>query len=66
MQLKSQTICCPHCGHHQKVELDASCGDQEFYNDCRVCCNPIHMRMHINDQRHMIELYVDGDDEQLY
>jgi hypothetical protein len=24
------------------------------------------MRLHINDQRHMIELYVDGDDEQLY
>ncbi|QWL05999.1 CPXCG motif-containing cysteine-rich protein [Shewanella indica] len=59
-------MCCPHCGHHQKVELDASGGDQEFYNDCRVCCNPIHMRLHINDQRHMIELYVDGDDEQLY
>ena len=41
----SKRIVCPHCGHHTRVELDASQGDQEFYEDCMACCNPIHLRL---------------------
>ncbi|QSX35330.1 CPXCG motif-containing cysteine-rich protein [Shewanella avicenniae] len=64
--MKRQTICCPYCGHHQAVELDTSQGDQEFYNDCHICCNPIHVTMHIDHQHQTIKLHVDADDEQYY
>ena len=66
MRIKQQTIACPHCGHHQRIELDATAGDQEFYDDCRICCNPIHIRLHVDEANRKIELRVDGDDEQLY
>ncbi|MFQ6370923.1 CPXCG motif-containing cysteine-rich protein [Shewanella sp. YIC-542] len=64
--MKQQTICCPHCGHQQTLDIDTSNGDQEFYSDCRICCNPIHIRVHIDHQLQRIELHVDADDEQFY
>ena len=39
IEYTSKRIVCPHCGHHTRVELDASQGDQEFYEDCMACCN---------------------------
>ncbi|ABO23901.1 CPXCG motif-containing cysteine-rich protein [Shewanella loihica] len=66
MKIFDKVICCPHCGHHQHINLDISCGDQDYYDDCRVCCNPIHFRTHIDDSRQKIEVYVDSDDEQYY
>ncbi|WP_025823430.1 CPXCG motif-containing cysteine-rich protein [Shewanella marina] len=60
------TISCPHCGHHQYIDIDASGGDQEYYDDCRICCNAIHMRVHVDDLHKKIELHVDSDDEQIY
>lgn len=66
MKLISKTISCPHCGNNQKVELDTSDGDQDYYQDCRICCNPIHMRLHLDQARKCAQLYIDSDDEQIY
>ena len=66
MRLLSRSISCPHCGHHQHLTIDASCGDQEYYDDCRICCNPIHIKMHLDDSRRTIQLFIDSDDEQIY
>lgn len=66
MKLISKTISCPHCGHNQKVDLDTSGGDQDYYQDCRICCNPIHMRLHLDQARKCAQLYIDSDDEQIY
>lgn len=40
IEYTSKRIVCPHCGHHTRVELDASQGDQEFYEDCRLAATP--------------------------
>ncbi|MCG9696633.1 CPXCG motif-containing cysteine-rich protein [Shewanella sp. Isolate11] len=66
MKIIDKVISCPHCGHHQHINIDTSSGDQEYYDDCQICCNPIHMRMHIDPQHHKVELYIDADDEQVY
>ncbi|OUL56859.1 CPXCG motif-containing cysteine-rich protein [Pseudoalteromonas ulvae] len=63
---KMQSISCPHCGHHVFVEIDTTCGDQDYFEDCSACCNPIHLNMHINDLHNTIELHVDSDDEQVF
>ena len=32
---------CPHCGESNEVSLDPGSGsDQEYVEDCQVCCRP--------------------------
>ncbi|GAA4880852.1 CPXCG motif-containing cysteine-rich protein [Ferrimonas pelagia] len=59
-------IICPHCGHHTRVDVDSSGGDQEFYQDCSACCSPIHLRLHIDELHQQVQLFIDADDEQNY
>jgi transcription elongation factor Elf1 len=40
-QLTEKTIECPYCGEPLEVLLDASDLDQEYIEDCQVCCKPI-------------------------
>ncbi len=66
MELKRVKITCPHCGHPMRVEVDYSNGDQDYYEDCANCCNPVHLNLHIDDLRHKVAVAISGDDEQLY
>ncbi|MDN4501421.1 CPXCG motif-containing cysteine-rich protein [Alteromonadaceae bacterium BrNp21-10] len=66
MQTKHQIISCPHCGHSMHIDLDYSNGDQDYFEDCANCCNPIHLNMHINAVSQTLELNVSTDDEQYY
>ncbi|MCL1123219.1 CPXCG motif-containing cysteine-rich protein [Shewanella surugensis] len=66
MLYHTKTISCPHCGHHQYIDIDASAGDQDYYEDCRVCCNPIHLRLHLDEYQKKVEVFIGSDDEQLY
>lgn len=61
-----ERILCPHCGHHLRVELDISEGDQNYYEECPACCKEIHLNMHIDEYRKKIELAIDSDDEQVF
>ncbi|MCF2859533.1 CPXCG motif-containing cysteine-rich protein [Pseudoalteromonas sp. SMS1] len=65
-QLYHQRISCPHCGHHIFIDLDTSEGDQDYYEDCAACCNPIHLNMHIDEAINKLELRIDSDDEQIF
>ena len=58
-----QRISCPHCGHHVLVEVDTTSGDQDYYEDCAACCNPIHLNMHIDREYNKVELHIDNDNE---
>lgn len=40
-ELKEVRIECPYCGENIRVFVDASGGDQQYYEDCQVCCRPI-------------------------
>ncbi|WP_434339686.1 CPXCG motif-containing cysteine-rich protein [Motilimonas cestriensis] len=57
------SITCPICGNHTDVSLDASNGDQDFYEDCRQCCHPIHIHLHANELTNRLEVIVNSDDE---
>ncbi|HSC85427.1 MAG TPA: CPXCG motif-containing cysteine-rich protein [Pseudomonas sp.] len=39
--LAAQTYQCPYCGEEVEALLDLSAGDQEYIEDCPVCCRPI-------------------------
>ena len=65
-KLKHKTIECPHCGHHLHTDIDASEGDQNYYEECPACCHDIHMQLHVDEYRQKIQLTVDADDEQVF
>ncbi|KPH58037.1 hypothetical protein AMS58_15640 [Pseudoalteromonas porphyrae] len=41
-QLTEQTIACPYCGESIDVLLDPTDVDQQYIEDCQVCCKPIN------------------------
>ena len=41
---------CPFCGEPISVLVDLSAGDQEYVEDCQVCCRPL-----------VLEVSLDGD-----
>jgi len=41
-QLSEKTISCPYCGESINVLIDASELDQQYIEDCQVCCKPIN------------------------
>jgi hypothetical protein len=40
-RLSEVTIGCPYCGEAIEVLLDSSDIDQQYIEDCQVCCKPI-------------------------
>lgn len=42
-QLASKTITCPYCGEPIELVIDCSIPDQEYIEDCEVCCRPINL-----------------------
>jgi len=41
---------CPYCGEPITMLLDpGSGGDQEYVEDCEVCCNPIALSFRVED-----------------
>ena len=38
---QEKIIACPYCGEDIDVLIDCSAGNQEYFEDCSVCCAPI-------------------------
>ncbi len=43
--IEETTIECPYCGEPVAVLLDWSAGEQDYVEDCAVCCRPIEFRL---------------------
>ena len=41
-------INCPYCGESLEIAIDASVSQQEYVEDCQVCCKPITLRIRID------------------
>ena len=55
-------IDCPYCGEIINIMLDDSAGEQEYYEDCSVCCRPILFILKF-DELFDLTLIVKTDDE---
>ena len=40
---------CPHCWENQLKMVDPSVKNQNFIEDCEVCCNPIDFQISIEN-----------------
>ena len=45
-ELKS--VDCPYCNEQFEIIVDTSVVDQEYIEDCEVCCRPINFRVSID------------------
>ena len=56
------TIACPYCGEMIDLFVDGSVEEQEYYEDCSVCCYPILCKQTIGEEG-KIKLMLKKDDE---
>ena len=42
-----RSVDCPYCGERIEIVVDTSVDEQEYIEDCSVCCRPIQLRVSI-------------------
>lgn len=47
--LPTADIDCPDCGETITLVVDDSAGDQQYVEDCHVCCKPIEVRVNVDE-----------------
>jgi len=44
--LENTTITCPFCWEKIELEIDLSVDEQDYIEDCQVCCQPVRVHYH--------------------
>ncbi|MCB1876906.1 MAG: CPXCG motif-containing cysteine-rich protein [Chromatiales bacterium] len=57
------TVTCPYCGENFDTSVDCSAGDQQYIEDCQVCCRPIAMQIEVDFDGGLLSLSVRREDE---
>ena len=61
-QLAEEAIGCPYCGEIIHVLIDPSDSDQQYIEDCQVCCKPINFIVSESvDGELTVNVYSDDD-----
>ena len=56
------TIQCPFCGEYIDIPVDRSAGDQQYVEDCQVCCQPMAVSVVSSVPAELAEVTVWRDD----
>jgi len=48
LELVVESIHCPYCGESMEIMVDPSLPDQQYIEDCQVCCRPITLKIEID------------------
>ncbi len=48
-ELTEETVGCPYCGESISIVVDHSLDEQEYIEDCQVCCQPIVFNVFIDN-----------------
>ena len=59
--LQTRAINCPYCGEEIQIVIDCSISDQEYIEDCQVCCRPINLHAEIIGEH--IEIQATNENE---
>lgn len=60
--LESRNIDCPYCGETIEVLIDGSIPQQNYIEDCQVCCRPINFNVTV-DADDDVMVFVSHEDE---
>jgi len=55
-------ISCPYCGETITVLIDCSIEEQEYIEDCQVCCRPIMFKVQSTDGYDPLVTVLDEND----
>ena len=47
--LSEETLGCPYCGETISILVDHSHDEQEYVEDCQVCCQPIIFNVFVDN-----------------
>lgn len=47
MTITEEEVTCPYCWELIVLTLDLSAGDQDYTEDCSVCCQPLRVRVSV-------------------
>jgi hypothetical protein len=47
---------CPYCGEAFETRIDSSAGSCSYVEDCQVCCQPIDLTLHVDENGMPLEL----------
>lgn len=59
--LEEADVTCPYCWETIVLELDLSAGSQTYTEDCSVCCQPILVRLRVDDDGERFEVDVEAE-----
>ena len=61
-QLIEQQVSCPYCGEEITVLVDGSVEQQDYIEDCQVCCRPINVDVSVDNEGSVnVTLSTDND-----
>ncbi|MCW8925294.1 MAG: CPXCG motif-containing cysteine-rich protein [Xanthomonadales bacterium] len=46
--LHETRIDCPYCGEENTFLVDRTIKEQQYFEDCEVCCRPIDIRVRVS------------------
>ncbi|MGB5444404.1 MAG: CPXCG motif-containing cysteine-rich protein [Psychromonas sp.] len=49
-ELESYKAQCPYCGETIELLIDCSVAEQDYIEDCQVCCRPINVQVTVDYQ----------------
>lgn len=61
--LEEIAVDCPYCGETFETVADISGGDQDYIEDCPVCCRPIEFQVRVDAQGELLEVNTFSQDE---
>ncbi len=53
--LQEHDVTCPYCWQPITVLVDCSVSAQDYVEDCHICCRPILLRIHLEEDVAVIE-----------
>lgn len=59
--LETETYYCPYCGEQVETTVDLSGGDQQYIEDCQVCCRPIVFTLQVQGDEWMLDVRREDD-----
>jgi Cysteine-rich CPXCG len=59
--LQNHSLNCPYCGEVIQIVVDCSVTDQDYIEDCQVCCRPINLYVTIEENN--VQIHASHENE---
>lgn len=63
MLLDTHIVSCPYCGESIELTVDTQEANQEYIEDCHVCCQPIVIKLLRNELNQSVYLHCRRDQD---